>query len=257
MLLRRLQETILRNGTSSNKCVGAAVQLLIASVNDEDADISEVGINAKLEGLFEIMERVEELNMPFYGVRCGLVFGSLMVYESIAAEAKTTKWVAGASGVSSVALAAGSLGSIHGVPVGAIASAVAQPANACFQTQANQKINKYKHGIRLVKLKFDRQVLGDAKAGLLSSYKGNAPLKPPAIFTKQELDEFQIFACEVYNMVLDLEGRFEERATPPNSRAELRSLTDALLGLFSWLFSWRSKPVRNTPPRIESDRVLP
>ncbi|WOO85867.1 uncharacterized protein LOC62_07G009355 [Vanrija pseudolonga] len=83
IVLRQCQEAIFEEGSvTASRLIRSITHILVNRICERSTpDITAEGIDEKLRFLFSDMPRVQEGNMRFYGIRCGLVYGSMAAYE--------------------------------------------------------------------------------------------------------------------------------------------------------------------------------
>ncbi|WOO85866.1 uncharacterized protein LOC62_07G009354 [Vanrija pseudolonga] len=170
-------------------------------------DITTEAIQDKLEYLFSTLPRVHKENLPFYGVRCGLVFGALAAHESNIRDRRSRKFRLGTAAVTGASSTAANVPSINGVPVGAIIEPVATGIRGTLVESFSRRQKRLGRGVTHVEYKFLTQVMEEANDGLVASYNGSAPRdkegNPLPAFTGQGIVKFKEAAWKAFKLVMN------------------------------------------------------
>lgn len=215
-------------------------------------DISPEGIDEKLQFLFSDMPRVQEGNVRFYGIRCGLVYGSMAAYECEMRDKRTRWYQKGSAAVTGASTTIANIPSVNGVPVGSLVEPVATGIRGVVLDSLGRREKRLGAGVGLVEYRFLTQVIGEANQGLLASYRGDNvdrdlvgnPIPP---YSPEQMVCFKEAAWEVFKLVMHDENR-QIGIHLPREVLEMRP------GIRHLTFRTRKK--RRMYPLISSDLML-
>lgn len=220
-------------------------------------DITPEGINDKIFQLFAQFPRHAKHNIQFYGIRCGLVYGAMAVYESEMRDRWPRKFQRGSSTVIGASATTRRLRTIHGEPVGTLiqpavtrilgvvldsfgrkglkhrkdrkgrkgrhlAADVGQVHHQVHHQVDHQVHHQVHHQVdHQIHHRFLSQVIGEANQGLLASYGAHPVYREEGDmippYSPEQLECFKQTAWEMFQFVLNEEGRTVDFKLPPTA----------------------------------------